>query len=327
MFVDRIKIEVAAGDGGNGIIAWRQEKFIPKGGPSGGDGGKGGSVILYVDPNTCGLEWFRHVRKIEAENGVKGACSCCTGSNGRDTIVKIPPGTIVRDMDSGEILFDGVEAHEKFVLCRGGKGGFGNDHFKTSTNRAPYIATQGEKGERRTVELELKLIADVGLIGFPNAGKSTLLSKLACRDVEIGAYPFTTLTPNIGHITYGGERRVYVSDIPGIIDGAHKNKGLGLEFLRHIERTKVLLFVLDAGGTEGRTPLDDFCVLRRELMSYDPRLLERKSCIVLNKCDVDGAEAFVQTFRERIEHPFIVEISAMEEMGLDDLKVIIEALV
>jgi GTPase len=251
MFVDRIEIDVAAGDGGNGVIAWRREKSIPKGGPAGGDGGKGGSVLLYVDPNCCGLEWFRHVRRIAAESGGKGGSANKKGADGEDTLLKIPPGTIARDMGTGEVLYDGVESHEQFVLCRGGKGGRGNVHFKSPTNRAPQIATLGEEGEKRIVEFELKLIADVGLVGFPNAGKSTLLSKLACRDVEIGAYPFTTLVPNIGYITYGEEKRIYLSDIPGIIEGAHQNRGLGLEFLRHIERTKVLLFVLDAAGTEG----------------------------------------------------------------------------
>lgn len=327
MFVDRVELEVSAGDGGDGVVSWRREKYIPKGGPAGGDGGKGGSVLVYVDPNSCGLEWFRHVRKISAENGGKGAGSCRKGRDGEDVTLKIPPGTILRDLETKEVLFDGVKEHETFILCRGGKGGYGNDHFKSPTNRAPVIATPGEEGERRSVEFELKLIADVGLVGFPNAGKSTLLSKLACRDVEIGAYPFTTLTPNLGIIGYEGNKKVVLSDIPGIIEGAHRNKGLGLEFLRHIERTKVLLFVLDAGGTEGRTPLDDFAVLRKELMTYDPGLLDRPSCCVLNKCDVDSAEELVSAFKEKVSHPYVVEISALEEVGLEDLKAIIGALV
>lgn len=327
MFVDRVEIEVAAGNGGDGVVAWRKEKYIPKGGPAGGDGGKGGSVLIYVDPNCCGLEWFRHIRKIEADSGKNGSGSCCTGKDGQDVILKIPPGTILRDLETKEVLFDGVTAYETFVLCKGGKGGLGNDHFKSPTNRAPWIATPGEEGERRHVEFELKLIADVGLVGFPNAGKSTLLSKLACRDVAIGAYPFTTLSPNLGIIEYGAEKRIVLSDIPGIIQGAHQNKGLGLEFLRHIERTKVLLFVLDAGGTEGRTPVDDFLILRQELMTYDPGLLDRPSCCVLNKCDVESAKELVKIFRESIAHPYVIEISALEGEGLEDLKEIIGALV
>ena len=326
MFVDRVEIEVAAGNGGNGVVAWRREKYIPKGGPAGGDGGKGGSVFVYVDPNSCGLEWYRHVRKAHAENGGKGAGSCRKGKDGEDITLKVPPGTILRDLETGDVLFDGVKEHETFVLCRGGKGGRGNDHFKSPTNRSPTIATDGEAGERKLVEFELKLIADVGLVGFPNAGKSTLLSKLACREVEIAAYPFTTLTPNLGIIEYG-ERRVVLSDIPGIIEGAHQNKGLGLEFLRHIERTKVLLFILDAGGTEGRTPMDDFAVLKRELMSYNPGLLDRPSCCVLNKCDVETSKELVKAFRDGVSHPYVIEISALEGEGLEDLKTIIGALV
>ena len=326
MFVDRVEIEVAAGDGGDGVIAWRREKYIPKGGPSGGDGGKGGSVLVYVDPNSCGLEWFRHVRRVGAKSGEKGGGSCRKGGNGEDVVLKVPPGTVLRDIVTGDVLFDGVKEHETFTLCRGGKGGYGNDHFKSPTHRAPQVATNGEAGEKKSVEFELKLIADVGLVGFPNAGKSTLLSKLACRDVEIGAYPFTTLTPNLGYISYEGGKRVVLSDIPGIIEGAHKNRGLGLEFLRHIERTKVLLFVLDAGGVEGRTPVDDFEVLRHELMHYNPALLERPSCCVLNKCDEEGSEELVKDFKERVEHSYIIEVSATEGTGLEDLKAIVGAL-
>ena len=327
MFVDRVEIEIAAGDGGDGVVAWRREKYIPKGGPAGGDGGIGGSVQVYVDPNCCGLEWFRHVRKVGAKSGEKGGGSCRKGRDGEDVMLKVPPGTVVRDVGSGEVLFDGMKEHETFTLCRGGKGGRGNDHFKSPTNRAPQIATPGEQGEKKFVEFELKLISDVGLVGFPNAGKSTLLSQLACRDVEIGAYPFTTLTPNLGSISYGEGKKVILSDIPGIIEGAHKNRGLGLEFLRHVERTKVLLFVLDAGGVEGRTPADDFQILRQELMQYNPALLDRPSCCVLNKCDVEGSSELVQAFKEQVTHPYIIEVSGVDGTGLDDLKVIIEALV
>ena len=327
MFVDRVELEIAAGDGGNGVVAWRREKYIPKGGPAGGDGGKGGSVRLYVDHNTSGLEWFRHIRTITAEHGGKGGSSCCKGKDGKDTILRIPPGTIVRDLETQEILFDGTTYRDECVVCRGGVGGKGNAQFRTSTNRAPNIATPGESGERRRIELELKLIGDVGLIGFPNAGKSSLLMKLTYTQVEIGAYPFTTLTPNLGFISFEGGRRVLLTDIPGIIEKAHENRGLGLEFLRHIERTRALLYVIDTAGVDGRDPVSDYQVLVQELRSYDPELAFRPSCIVLNKCDLEPSHERVLEFRQAIHHPCIIEVSAETGAGLDQLKAIISTLV
>ena len=327
MFVDRVDLDVSAGDGGNGIVAWRREKYIPKGGPAGGDGGRGGSVILLVDPNVSGLEWFRHVNRICAQNGTKGGSACCKGKDGEDTILRIPPGTIVRDLETKEILFDGTEYHEEFILCRGGKGGKGNTCFKTPSNRAPNMATKGEEGEHKRIELELKLIGDVGLVGFPNAGKSTLLMKLTYTQVEIGPYPFTTLTPNLGFISFEGGHRILLTDIPGIIEKAHQNKGLGLEFLRHIERTRVLLFVLDAAGVDGRSPVEDYRVLTNELRMYDPELLQRPSCLVLNKCDLESSAEFVREFRSAIRHDNIIEVSAETGLGLAQLKKCIEELV
>ncbi len=327
MFVDRVEIEVAAGDGGNGVVAWRREKYVPKGGPAGGDGGNGGSVHLYVDPNITGLEWFRHVRTIVAQHGGNGGSSCCKGKDGEPTILKIPPGTLVRDLDTQELLFDGVSYHEEYVLCQGGKGGKGNAQFRTSTNRAPNIATPGEPGEQRRVEFELKLIGDVGLVGFPNAGKSSLLMKLTYTQVEIGAYPFTTLTPNLGFISFEGGRRLLLTDIPGIIENAHENRGLGLEFLRHIERTRALLYVIDAAGVDGRDPMSDYQVLRDELHAYDPELLTRPSCIVLNKCDLEAAAEFTAQFRQSVSHPCIVAVSAETGHGCAALKEIIGTLV
>jgi GTP-binding protein len=327
MFVDRVEIEIAAGDGGNGIVSWRREKFIPKGGPAGGDGGKGGSVRLYVDPNTSGLEWFRHIRKVTAAHGGRGGSSCCKGKDGGDTILRIPPGTIVRDLETQEIVFDGKTYHDEYVLCHGGKGGKGNTQFRSPTNRAPNIATPGEPGEHRRIELELKLIGDIGLVGFPNAGKSTLLMKLTYTQVEIGPYPFTTLTPNLGFISYEGGRRVLLTDIPGIIEKAHENKGLGLEFLRHIERTRALLYVLDAAGVDGRDPVADYKVLLQELRSYDPDLLNRPSCIVLNKSDLCESQELIQEFHRAVNHPCVLEVSAETEEGLLQLKAIIATLV
>jgi GTPase len=327
MFVDRVDVEVSAGDGGNGIVAWRREKYIPKGGPAGGDGGCGGSVIVRVDPNVSGLEWFRHVKRICARNGSKGGSSCCKGKDGGDTILHIPPGTIVRDLGTGDVLFDGTAYHDEFVLCRGGKGGKGNACFKTPSNRAPNIATKGESGEHRHIEFELKLIGDVGLVGFPNAGKSTLLTKLTYTQVEIGPYPFTTLTPNLGYISFEGGKRILLTDIPGIIEKAHQNKGLGLEFLRHIERTRVLLFVLDAAGVDCRSPMADYLILTEELRMYDPELLKRRSCIVLNKCDLEASADFVREFRSNIHHENIIEVSAETGEGLSRLKECIAQLV
>ena len=254
MFIDRVTIELAAGKGGNGVVAWRREKYIPKGGPCGGNGGKGGSIILQADTQVFSLDWFRNRRILKAENGQAGGSNNRQGKNGKDLVLKVPCGTLVKDMTTGEILHDFTADKEEFVLCRGGKGGKGNDCFKSPTNQAPNYCTEGTEGGQVKVELELKLIADVGLVGFPNAGKSTLISALADVKVKIAPYPFTTLQPNLGFIQCEDYSRIYIADIPGIIEGAHQNRGLGFEFLRHIERTRLLLFVLDASGIDGRNP-------------------------------------------------------------------------
>ncbi len=323
MFIDRVRVEIHAGSGGNGVVAWRREKYIPKGGPSGGDGGKGGSVILYVDPNTYALDWFKHTRILKAQNGGQGAGACRKGRNGEDLIVKIPPGTLVKNANTGEIIFDAVEPHQEFLLCRGGQGGKGNFQFRSPTNQAPTISTPGLEGEHCFIELELKMIADIGLVGFPNAGKSSLLSHLAHRqNVKIGAYPFTTLAPNLGYITFKGGKRLLMADIPGIIEGAHIDRGLGLEFLRHIERTDMLLYVIDISGFDGRNPEDDFVILQKELYSYDPDLLKRRSLIVLNKMDIEGAQEKCDSFVQRFEKSLIpiLTVSCETEEGLDILK-------
>ncbi|MBS0633874.1 MAG: GTPase ObgE [Verrucomicrobia bacterium] len=322
MFIDRIKIHCVAGKGGNGVIAWRREKYIPKGGPSGGNGGNGGSVILQADNNSSSLEWFANSRICKAKNGVQGAGGCKQGGNGENLILKVPCGTLVKDADTGEVLYDLTTHGEKFVLCKGGKGGKGNFVFRSPTNRAPNICTPGTEGEEKEVELELKLIADIGLVGFPNAGKSTLISELANRDVVIGAYPFTTLHPNIGVMRYPDKKRLLIADIPGIIEGAHKNRGLGLEFLRHIERTKVLIYVVDISGWEQRSPISDFTILQEELRSYDPDLLKRESYIVLNKIDLEGApehaKEFIEAFSKYKDRIFTISASTGE--GCEALK-------
>lgn len=322
MFIDRIKVQCIAGKGGNGVIAWRREKFVPKGGPAGGNGGNGGSVLLQADNNYSSLEWFANSRICKAKNGVQGGDANRQGGSGENLVLKVPCGTLVKDVATGEVLFDLTKHGEKVVLCKGGKGGKGNSMFATSTNRAPNICTPGTLGEEKEVELELKLIADIGLVGFPNAGKSTLISELANRDVAIGAYPFTTLHPNIGSIRYPDSARLLIADIPGIIEGAHQNRGLGLEFLRHIERTKILIYVIDVSGWEGRSPIGDFTVLQEELRNYDPSLLKRQFLIALNKIDLEGAQAhaedFIQAFSKHKDRIFT--ISAESGKGCAELK-------
>ena len=296
MFTDRVTVELSAGKGGNGVVAWRREKFIPKGGPSGGNGGRGGSVIFQADSQLHCLDMYRNRKILKAENGANGGSNCRQGRSGSDLVLKVPCGTVVKDIETGQVLHDLTQDKEKWTLLEGGRGGRGNDSFKTPTNRAPNFCTMGTEGKKIEVELELKLIADVGLIGFPNAGKSTLISTLANMRVKIAAYPFTTLQPNIGFIQLPDYKRIYIADIPGIIEGASANKGLGLEFLKHIERTKVLIYVLDASATDGRDPLSDLKVLMQEIKNYNPEMLNRPSIIALNKIDVESSAENIANF-------------------------------
>lgn len=321
MFVDRVTLKLAAGRGGNGVVAWRREKFIPKGGPTGGNGGRGGSVIIRADTQVFSLEDFRNRRILNAENGGQGGANQCQGRTGKDLVLYVPCGTLIKDSKTGDILYDFTQDKEEWVICRGGKGGLGNNHFKTPRNRAPNTFTEGKDGESCEVEFELKLIADIGLVGFPNAGKSTLLKALAKVQVKIAAYPFTTLKPNIGFIEFDDYSRLFIADIPGIIAGAHENRGLGFEFLRHIERTKLLIFVLDASGIDGRNPLDDFEVLRSELQKYNPEMCERSNLVVLNKCDTEESQEHVIAFKEQFagNPKFLLEISAETGEGLPKL--------
>lgn len=327
MFTDRVTLELVAGKGGNGVVAWRREKYIPKGGPCGGNGGKGGSVVLQADTQVFSLDAYRNRRLLKAENGQSGGSNCRQGKNGKDIVLKVPCGTLVKDIKTGEVIHDFTKDKEEFLICCGGKGGKGNDKFKSPTNQAPNYCTEGKEGESIEVELELKLIADVGLVGFPNAGKSTLISAVADVEVKIAPYPFTTLRPNLGFIQCEDYTRIYVADIPGIIEGAHRNKGLGIEFLRHIERTKLLIFVLDASGIDGRNPIDDYNVLRQELKAYDPELLKRFYLVVLNKIDTEESMEHIAHFHKTFpqEADRLFEISAMTGEGLPPLVSTIES--
>lgn len=328
MFVDRVILDLAAGKGGNGVVAWRREKFIPKGGPCGGNGGKGGSVIIKADAQVFSLEWFRNRRTLKAENGMPGASNSRQGRGGVDLILKVPCGTLIKDATTGDILYDFTKDKEEWVACTGGKGGRGNETFKTPTNQAPNFCTEGKEGTACNVEFELKLIADVGLVGFPNAGKSTLINSLAHVRVKIAPYPFTTLKPNIGFIQTEDFSRIFIADIPGIIEGAHLNKGLGFEFLRHIERTKLLIFVLDASGIDGRNPKDDYKVLLTEIQKYNPEMLERPYLVALNKIDTEEAISNIEDFKKAYPLPSesLLEISAQQGTGLPQLRNAIEKL-
>jgi GTP-binding protein len=293
MFTDTASLSLQAGSGGNGVVAWRREKFIPKGGPCGGNGGPGGSVIIRADTNFRSLDTYRNRSLIKAENGGSGGPNNKQGKRGRDAIIRVPCGTLVKEMPSGRLLADLTRDGDEYIACHGGKGGLGNTFFKTATNQAPAKSTPGKEGDALRIELELKLIADIGFLGLPNAGKSTLLAQIGARDIKTGAYPFTTLKPNILTLEFDDYSRIRIADIPGIIEGAHEGKGLGHTFLRHIERTKAIVFVIDMSGIDGRSPVDDLATLRSELAAYSPSLLTKPSLIACNKVDTEaGKEAF-----------------------------------
>lgn len=323
-FIDEVKVYLKAGDGGRGCVAFRREKFVPRGGPNGGDGGNGGSVIFRVDPGMNTLYDFRYRPHLKARNGRPGMGDKMSGKSGEDLIVPVPAGTTVRDSETGEAVADLVDQNQEVVIAKGGKGGRGNQHFATATDRAPRRFEEGTPGEERTVELELRSIADAGLVGFPNAGKSTLLRAISNATPEVGPYPFTTLTPHLGVVEHEGEK-IVVADIPGLIEGASEGKGLGHEFLRHIERTSVLLYVVDAMGSEG-DPVSDFVSVRREVMAYSEGMKEKRSLVAVNKTDlVDSKERLlgIQDALSALAKAPVVMISAETRAGISDL---IEAL-
>jgi GTP-binding protein len=289
-FVDQALIRVRAGDGGKGAVAFRREKFVPKGGPSGGDGGDGGSVVFVVDEGLSTLLDFRYRKEYAAPAGQSGSNKDKYGRGGEDLILRVPPGTEINDAVTGERIADLHKHGERYVLAKGGQGGRGNIHFATSTDRAPRRSEPGLPGEERSIRLDLKLLADVGLLGFPNVGKSSLIARISAARPKIADYPFTTLVPNLGMVRLSGERSFVVADIPGLIEGAHEGAGLGDRFLRHVERTRVLVHLLDATAGPDRSPLRDFDAINRELALFDPALAQRPQLVVLNKMDLPDVE-------------------------------------
>lgn len=300
MFLDQVTIDVKAGKGGDGMVAFRREKYVPDGGPAGGDGGRGGDVILVVDEGLRTLMDFRFNRHFKAQPGENGMSKGMHGRGAEDTYIKVPQGTTVRDADTGALLGDLLEQGQTLTIAKGGRGGRGNIRFASPKNPAPELAENGEPGQERKIELELKVLADVGLVGFPSVGKSTLLSVISSARPKIGAYHFTTLVPNLGMVTTADGRSFAVADLPGLIEGASQGVGLGTQFLRHIERTRVILHVIDMSGMEGRDPYEDYQAINQELASHNLRLLERPQIIVANKMDMPESEENLVKFKEQL---------------------------
>jgi GTP-binding protein len=321
MFIDEANIFVRAGDGGRGCVSFRREKFVPKGGPDGGDGGKGGDVVLRADRNLSTLLDFRYKRRYLAERGEHGRGSDQKGRDGRDCVIRVPLGTVVRSMDSGDTLADLVAPEWDFIAAHGGRGGRGNARFKSPTRQAPRYAQPGEPGEARWLSLELKLLADVGLMGLPNAGKSTLLARISAARPKIAAYPFTTLVPQLGIVRLRDDRSCVVADIPGIIEGAHAGKGLGHQFLRHIERTRLLLHLVDITAAGADDPLESFETVNRELRSYASQLLAKPQVVVATKMDVPSAKQVWEPFQSAMAALGwqVIAISAVTGEGIGTL--------
>ena len=339
MFVDRVKVFAQAGKGGRGCVSFRREKFVPKGGPDGGDGGRGGDVILRADRHVDNLANLFYEPIVKAKSGGHGMGKKMAGRAGAEKIVKVSVGTVVWSADESkhgtsnlqsstpksdqsaiDPVVDLVRDRQEFVLCRGGAGGKGNVHFKSSRNRAPRQYTEGEEGEQGHFLFELRTIADAGLVGYPNAGKSTLLRKISAARPKVAAYPFTTLHPIVGVVELPGYRRAAIADIPGLIEGAHRGLGLGHEFLRHITRCRILIFVVDVAGSEGRNPIEDLQNLRREIGLHDPALSSRPWLVVANKMDLPGAETNLRALRERFSKIKIIPTSAANGQGIAELK-------
>ncbi len=318
MFIDEAKIWVKAGDGGNGCVSFRREKFVPKGGPDGGDGGRGGSVYFQADEDLNTLMDFTGKHHWQAQNGQPGSGSNKHGANGEDLVIGVPLGTLIYDVDLSLLLKDLNEIGLKVRICRGGRGGRGNKAFATATNQTPRYSEQGKIGQERNIRLELKLIADIGLVGMPNAGKSTLISRTSGARPKIADYPFTTLEPVLGIVELSDFRRFVMADIPGLIEGSHKGAGLGIEFLRHIERTRIIVHIIDIMPTDGSDPVGNYKAIRNELEQYSKELAQKKEVIVANKIDLDPDEKRVQDLRKKLNKE-VYPISAVTGKGLKEL--------
>lgn len=318
MFVDRVEIEVQAGDGGSGCMSFRREKYVPRGGPDGGDGGSGGSVIVIAREGVDSLSALAHRKFWRADKGGRGEGANRHGRNGQDLTILVPPGTVVIDAENLFVLKDLTQPEEHFVAARGGKGGWGNTHFKSSTHQAPREYTDGERGERRRLVFELKVIADVGLIGKPNAGKSTLLSRLSKARPAIADYPFTTKHPNLGRVQIDSDRSFVMADIPGLIEGAHAGVGLGLEFLRHVERAGILVHLIEPAPLDGSDPLENYRAIRNELRQYNEQLCQRPEIVVVTKCELPGAAEARQQLVDELQRDVLL-ISAVTGQGLNQL--------
>ena len=320
-FIDKAKIHVKAGDGGNGCVAFRREKFVRMGGPSGGNGGKGGDIIIQADSSLKTLMDFKYKKHFKAERGQHGSGSNKHGRSGRDLILKVPVGTVIKDAETGKIIADLVKDGQSVVVAKGGKGGKGNAAFKTSTNQSPDYAEEGQVGEEKWIDLELKLLADIGIIGFPNAGKSTLISILSHAKPKIADYPFTTLTPVLGVLQFDYGKSVVLADIPGLIEGASEGAGLGHEFLRHIERTKALLHLIDISDFRERDPIDAFITINNELAKYSPKLLEKPQIVVGNKIDMLSDRSEIDKLKEYFEKEgySFIPVSLVTKEGIDQL--------
>ena len=322
MFIDKAKIFVRSGKGGNGSVSFRREKYVPLGGPDGGDGGKGGSIVFKVDTGITTLLDFKYRKKFIAEDGEAGSTSKCYGKNGEDLYITVPMGTIIREAETNKVIADLSHKDDVFVLLRGGKGGKGNAKFATPTRQAPHFAEPGMPGEEMQIVLELKLLADVGLLGFPNVGKSTFLSMTTAAKPKIANYHFTTLKPNLGVVAADGVEPFVMADIPGIIEGASEGVGLGLEFLRHIERTRLLIHVVDISGIEGRDPFEDFVKINEELKNYSVKLWDRPQIVVANKTDMLYDEEVFENFKKKVQElgfDKVFKMSAATRDGVDDV--------
>lgn len=318
-FIDEVSIDVAAGHGGRGCVSFRREKYVPRGGPDGGDGGKGGDIVVRTSERVRTLYKFRYKRSFKAADGGDGQGKQKTGKSGEDLVIEVPPGTLITDAHTGETVHDCTTPGETFILARGGQGGRGNMRFKTSTNRAPRHAQPGMPGETRSLRLDLKLLADVGIVGFPNAGKSTLISRISSARPKIADYPFTTLNPVLGVVAPKNAEPFVVADIPGLMEGAHKGAGLGIRFLRHVERTSILLHMVDASAVDPENPLAAYEAINRELAGFSPELVKKPQVIALNKTDLPEAAEGARMFAMAAGDLPVYPISAVTGMGVDRL--------